>query len=350
MTDSQDGAAIVIDNGTMYTKAGFAGDNGPRTVSPTIVGYDGGFENNAYVGDSAGPIKRGLITNWDDMETIWSHTFATGLQVAPEEHPVLLTERSLNPKENREKTTQIMFETFKVPAFYLGIDAVLALYASGRTTGLSVDCGHGSTDCVPVYEGSALYHAISRMDVGGDEITKYLMDRLGGNALSPDIFADMKEKHCSVALDFEQESQRNAQHSYELPDGQMIEMGAEIFRAPEVLFRPFMIGLNTPGIHEQAYNSIFKCDLDIRRELYGNVVLVFWRHFNAAWYSGPTTPRPGRSQPANYEGERCRSPGARVLGLDWRFDVGVKATFQSHWVTKEAYDESGPGIVHRVCF
>ncbi|KAE8359494.1 actin family [Aspergillus caelatus] len=154
------------------------------------------------------PIERGLITNWDDMEKIWSHAFANELQVAPEEQPVLLTEHPLNPKINREKTTQIMFETFHVPAYYLGINAVLALYATGRTTGLSVDCGHGSTDFVPVYEGTALSHSILRMDVGGDEVTRYLMNTLGRDSFSPEIFQDMKEKHCYVALDIEEEPKR----------------------------------------------------------------------------------------------------------------------------------------------
>lgn len=333
------------------------------------------FETDAYVGDNAlanremlalnNPIERGIITNWDDMEKIWNHAFVNGLNAAPEEHPVFLTEPPLNPKANREKATQIMLETFQAPAVSLGFGAVLALHASGRTTGLSVDCGHGSIHCVPVYEGYSLPHATLRMDVGGNEVTEYLANRLGSNAFSYDIFTDMKENHCYVALDSEKKSQRNIQHRYELPDGQSIEMGAETFQAPEVLFQPVaMIGLGIPGMHEHAYNAIFKCDLDVRRDLYGNVVLVcialffaflyflspfslekgtsakikaffilltgpfslsflVWRHFNVAWYNGATTPRNQLSRPINYESECYSSPRAKILDLDWRLGASI---------------------------
>jgi actin, other eukaryote len=306
------------------------------------------------------PLEHGIVTNWDDMEKIWAHAFNSELRVDSQDHPVLLTEAPLNPKANRERMTQIMFETFSIPAFYVAIQAVLSLYASGRTSGIVIDSGDGVTHTVPIYEGYSLPHAVLRIDLAGRDLTawmaKLLMQRGHSFTTSAEleIVRDIKQELCYVCEDYTKELDSADNNSalakeYELPDGQVITIAEERFQCPEALFAPDMLGTEMSGMHVTAYNSIMKTDIDIRKDLYSNIVM-----------SGGSTMFQGISSRVSKEIEALAPSSMKIKVIappERQYSVWIGgsilsslSTFQQMWVSKSEYDEAGPGIVHRKCF
>lgn len=367
---------LVIDVGSGNCKAGFAGEDEPCCCFPSIIGrpktsnvMNGTEDVECYVGDDAQakrgilkityPVEHGVVQDWEDMEKIWHHTFFNRLRVDPHEHAVLLTEAAMNPKVNRERMAQIMFEQFFVPSLYVSTQAVLSLYASGRTTGIVCDIGDGVTHIVPIYEGYAMPHGILRMNLAGRDLTEYMMKIMSerGNSFTTtaerEIVRDIKEKCCYLAVDFDAELQKAKETgkvvTYELPDGRVIDVGDECFRCPEALFKPSLLGKEAPGIHEQVTEAILKCDIDVRRDLFNNIVL-----------SGGTTMLQGLGKRVQREILPLAPPSVKVRVLfpeDRKHSVFIGGsmlsdleTFYALCVSQQEYSHSGAAIMHKKCF
>ncbi len=376
MLDELHAKPLVLDNGTGFTKNGFAGEDQPRSVFPTIIGYPKNpivmpdveaYFREFYIGEEAMnmrgvlkllyPLEHGQVRDWGAMENIWHYTFYNDLRVNPNEHPIMLTEPPLNDNKNKEKMAEMMFETFNVPAVYISMQAILSLYASGRTTGIVIDIGDGVTHIVPIYEGFAISHAIYRSDIGGRDITDYLkrLLRQRGYSLTTsaelEIVRDIKERLCFVSLVPEKdlrlvEKVSGMEKRYTLPDGENLTIGSERFMAPELLFSPGVIGSEEAPLDELIYRMVQNCDVDLRRDLFSNIVL-----------SGGTTMFPGLKERLHKELTELVPETTEVKIVappERRYSVWIGGsilsslkTFKKLWVTKKEYKEIGPSAVYR---
>jgi len=372
-------SAIVVDNGSGMVKAGFSGDDAPSAVFASIVGKPknlshmiGMDHQDMYIGDDAQsrrgvliltyPIERGIVTNWTMMDAIWRHTYHNELRVAPEDKFVMLTEAPRNPIVNREQMFKYHFDDYNVAGAYIVIQAMLSLYASGRTTGLVYDSGDGVTHTVPIYEGYSLNHATKKIDLAGRNLTTrmgVLLTRVGTSlttSAEKEIAKDIKEKLCYVAANgVEAEATLYASNpeeynkSYELPDGRVINIAEERYMCPEALFDPSLLGMESEGVHKQVVDTIQDCDMDVRRELYRAIVC-----------SGGTTMFSGIGARMTEEIKKVVAPSITikvVLPPERKFSVWIGgsilcslSSFQSQWVTRAEYEEQGPQIALTRCY
>ncbi|XP_050367435.1 actin-related protein 4 [Argentina anserina] len=427
-------SAIVIDLGSHTCKAGYAGEDAPKAVFPSVVGSIDQMEveetensgsadpksdadkakakRKLYVGSQAlgyrrdhmevlSPIKDGVVVDWDAVESIWDHAFRDCLLVDPKEHPMLLAEPSFNSQQQRERTAELMFEKYKVPALFMAKNAVLTSFASGRATSLVVDSGGGSTTVAPVHDGYVLQKAVSSSPIGGDFLTDCLTKSLESKGMTikprysfkrketrpgefqvvdvdfPNttesyklyskriIASDIKECVCRAPdTPYDESSYSNIpMTSYELPDGQTIEIGSDRFKIPDVLFNPSLaqtipgmenfaeVSPSLRGLPQMVIDSINKCDVDIRRELFSSILLA-----------GGTASMQQLKERLEKDLLEESPQAARVKVLasgnatERRFSVWIGGSilaslgsFQQMWFSKAEYEEHGASFVQRKC-
>lgn len=300
MTD----APIVLDGGTGFLKVGYAAQNFPEFQFPSIVGRpilrseEQGESDivlkDIMCGDEAAaarsmlqisyPMENGIVKKWEDMQHLWNYTFYDKMKIDPTGRKILLTEPPMNPLKNRQTMAEVMLEGYGFGGVYVAIQAVLALYAQGLSSGVVVDSGDGVTHIVPVFESTVLNHHIRRLDVAGRDVTRNLIALLLRRGYALNRTADfetvrqIKEKLCYVSYDLELDQRLSEDttvlvESYTLPDGRVIRVGSERFEAPECLFQPHLVDVDQAGIAELLFNTIQGTDVDVRSSLYKAIVL-----------------------------------------------------------------------------
>ncbi|GJP43367.1 hypothetical protein CLOM_g2840 [Closterium sp. NIES-68] len=469
MSGGDEVSALVLDLGSHTCKAGYAGEDAPKAVFPSVFGVvevdakgadgDGGKGEGAadegpeakrvkleggsgaaavaagaagasangstpggkrklFVGSNALGYRRdfmevvpsvsnGLLSDWEGVAAIWEHALKDRLLVDPKEHAVLLAEPSFNPPAAREKTVQLMFETLGPPAVFLARNAVLTSFSCGKATSLVVDSGFASTTVAAVHDGYVLQKSLRRSPVAGDAITEFLLRSVGRQKVRPrysfkrvltqpgqfelvdqdfpnttDSYrlymqkataADMKETVCRVPdAPYDDLSFANVPTvAYELPDGQVLEVGADRFKVADALFNPTLLSSITsddssnggwtadaiaeaaksPGIARMVVDSISKCDVDIRKDLYSSVLL-----------SGGTMAMQQIKERLEKElmAEAPQAAKVKVLAsgnvVERKFSVWIGGSilaslgsFQQMWLSKAEYEEHGAAYVHRKC-
>ncbi|KNC48215.1 actin [Thecamonas trahens ATCC 50062] len=296
-------------------------------------------------------------TNWDDFEKLIHAAMYNDLRVAPEERPLLLAAPTALDMRALTKMAQIAFETFGVPALWMIQSATLGVVAAGSVTGLAVEFGARSVTVTPVFDGYAISAATVMVPIGGDLITDHLMRLLTERGYSftttaeREIVRDIKEKLCFVTPDFEGElalaadggAGPDSERTYELPDGQVITISSELFRAPEILFRPALAGVEAVSLPDAILVAVMRTEPELRRELLSRIVIT----------GGPSATRG--------LGDRIELELARILPDDvishvvtssarerkyatWIGGsiIGSLTAFHSHIITADEFNACGP--------
>ncbi|XP_036122032.1 uncharacterized protein LOC118632908 [Molossus molossus] len=349
----QNTAAVVIDTGTGFTKCGLAGEDHILSVVPSCVQllqqpvHDQPRHTMPKNSEgSCSVLNRGVVSDWDALEVLWQHLFYCRLGVKPEELAVLVADSPISPRTNREKVAEILFECFHVPAMQTVHQALLALYAYGRTSGLVLGSGHGTSYVSPILTGDLAPRDTYRLDVAGADLTEYLAQLLlrdGHSLPKAGLVNHIKETYCYVSLDMKAEMARTqAQEgmNFMLPDKQIITLGSERFCCPEALFQPNLLGLNQPGLPQLALLSISRLEAKQQEQLLANVVL-----------DGGSTLVSGFPERLRQE----LGPRATVLGSPHRAVaawlggsiMASRDSFQSLWLSRREYEEEGPWAVYK---
>ncbi|XP_072163100.1 actin-like protein 6B [Diadema setosum] len=426
--------ALVYDIGSFSVRGGYAGEDSPKAEFPTTVGMveckdeesmdvDGqsqpvirdGTAKKRYVIDTpyltfvregmelGTPLKDGMIEDWDMFQGILDHAYKKYIKSDSTLHPVLMAEPAWNTRQKREKLTELMFEHYSIPAFFLCKSAVLSAFANGRATGLVIDSGATHTTAVPVYEGYVNQSAIVKSPLGGDFITmqcKEFFDdekieivpsymiasketvkenappnfkkkelpnvtRSWQNYMAKQLIQDFQAATLQVSdTPYEEEAaEQMPTEIYEFPNGYHREFGVERYRIPETLFDTSLVkgadGNSMLSMSHVVTTSVGLCDVDIRGALYSNVIVTGGNSLLRGFTDRLHKDLQGKIPPnmklkliyssSNSSEKRFSSTERRFSSWIGGSILASLGTFQQMWISKQEYEEQGKTVVDKKC-
>ncbi|KAM4706995.1 actin-6-like [Discoglossus pictus] len=285
---------VVIDTGSGFCRCGFATDDQPSSIIRSVVVIpfyhkkkQDGFHQDSSITDlftmeRVKLIKNGIITNWEAMELFWNHVFSCRLNVLPEDQVAYMSDSPSNPATNREKMAEVLFESFDVPGLQISNTSFLSLCSTGALSGIVIESGYTVSHTVAIFEGQTIKNGTYRLDIAGKRLTKHLAQLLLKDnripfSLEKKQLMQLKEKYCYLSLDYERDMAMDDEQQIcklELPDGKVFTLGKEKFQCPEPLFKPSMLGNDSPGLHTLAFKSIENVPPSCRNDILSNVTLA----------------------------------------------------------------------------
>eukprot|EP00298_Acanthocystis_sp_HF-20_P025249 c37085_g1_i1.p1 GENE.c37085_g1_i1~~c37085_g1_i1.p1 ORF type:complete len:454 (+),score=215.15 c37085_g1_i1:41-1402(+) len=445
-------SAIVLDLGTHSIRGGFAGDDMPKAVIPSVVGVRPAVKNSSIVGnsekaigentdvdmqdvsgqenvatekntnpklansdfdyfigtqsllfrrdntDAKNVLSQGLVSDWDCFEQLISHTISTGLHSKSEEHPILMSEAAFTTKAQRQKVCEIIFEKFNTPAFFTSKTPVLTAFSSGKTNALILDCGASHIVASGVHDGFSLVKTIQKSELAGDRLDLLILQQLSelGYNVKPrysvqrkyvqeklqiidldfpvtnpsyreycqkEIARELKESVCSVRDFADASTVVPSPELFDIPQGPISNFESERYRVGDVLFDTTLltekekttmkIGSETAlfNISALIYNCINETDVDLRRELFSNIILSGGTSLLPGLQSKvhdeiTNRPAPGYSKPKMSVGTPVeRKFGAWIGGSI----LGSLGSFHQLWISKSEYEEQGSKVIEKKC-
>jgi len=258
---------------------------------------------------------------------------------------------------------EIMFENFNTPGFYISNHPSLTLISQGGTCGVVVDSGENTTRITPIFESFCLKHNLMEMEIGGKDVTDYMCKLLlesgldYNNIIDIEVVKDIKEKMGYVSLDYDNELKNMTDNlmmshvKYKLPDGKYLPMSSDRIKCAEVIFKPKMINKDFDGVHMNCQNAIAKVDIDLRKELYGNIILCGGN----SMFSGIQDRMLKEIQ--KLAPSTISSKIKVVTPVERKYSTWIGGSILSHltsfqcmWITKSEFDEVGKSIVRKKCF